>query len=186
MEEKGHPIRNSIVATVASGLLLAGALAIWPNIWVTIKVVFSWLGSLLTTTVPIQVWLLFLLSALALLCVVGIVLLFVATRETTIAATDYTRYTQDCFGGLVWRWRWSAGHILDLLPYCPADDTLLILGDGWAGSYTDLYCETCQKMVSSIPRGDYGYFKSSIMRQIDRKVRNGEWKQIVEKQLPNG
>jgi hypothetical protein len=184
MEEKGHSIRNRIVATVVSGLLLAGALAVLPSVWLAIKAFFLWLGGLLTTTASIPVWGLLPLSALALISVLRIAASFLPRQEPSLPLQDYTAYTQDTFRGITWRWRWISGRIVDLYPYCPTDDTLLVHND-WVGSYTEFHCETCRKMIAIIQGGDHTYVQSFILRQIDRKVRNDEWKQIVEKQLPN-
>ncbi len=42
---------------------------------------------------------------------------------------------------------------------------------------TDFVCENCNTIVAAIKGGDKGYALGAIEREIDRRVRTGEYKQ---------
>ena len=92
-------------------------------------------------------------------------------------------YKQDSFLGLKWRWSYISGSPVNAWAYCPDCDTMLVYSE--SGSYYDSYkktvltCETCCQVLLN-HEGDRNYLVEKIHRQIDRKIRNGDWERIVE------
>lgn len=84
------------------------------------------------------------------------------------------RYREDHFLGLRWRWRWRRGRPVDIWCYCPDDDTQLVFRYSQADNEVTFQCETCGRRYGSFA-GDYSYVRGLIRRQIDRKLRSGEW-----------
>lgn len=86
-------------------------------------------------------------------------------------------YTHDRFLGLTWRWGYRRFGRPDVpWAHCPVCDTALIYnseGDG-GRMRTVLTCETCDRAVLQ-HEGDAQYLAAKILRQIERKIRTGEW-----------
>lgn len=101
-------------------------------------------------------------------------LLFILRLLAKLRRPEWNFYTQDVFWGMVWRWNYSmvGGNVLDIAPYCPDDDTLLVFNHLGLDQYETIFaCESCGKKFGPF-RGDVSYTKNRIQRQIDRKIRN--------------
>jgi len=176
MSKKEHPVRTDLVVGVL--ITVIGGIILWlvPSILAWIKVAVAWLvGFLLSpVTVPVLVFGLLMLAVLYTVVSIGL-----TVRRPSVPA--WYDYTEDTFLGVTWRWQYtSSGHIEDLRPYCPDDDTVLV-GRVIRGIViqASLHCETCGKMFGPV-EGDEADVMGKVKRQIDRKVRKGEWKQVVE------
>jgi ribosomal protein S27E len=92
-----------------------------------------------------------------------------------------TDYTSDRFFGIVWRWSYPGGTMSEPRAYCPSCDTTLVYSENreYGEWRTHFYCETCQKECHDA-QGGRAYVIAKVVRQVDRKLRNGEWKPIVE------
>jgi hypothetical protein len=178
--------RTKIIVSVSSTLIattiIVGAARIWPSF-------AAWLGSawtaawgFITYRQPVPVWLLSFL----ILCAVALVA-FILLRLRAIRP-DWRSYTQDEFFGVIWRWRYtSQGGVADLIPFCPACDTLIrpARQDPPAGYYSSEWpyhtrfgCDHCTAKPS-VTKGSIDTIHDKIIRQIDRKLRNDEWRQIA-------
>jgi len=75
---------------------------------------------------------------------------------------------------MVWRWCYSeTGHRVESLwCFCPHDDTTLVHREEY--DRVSFECETCHRRFGPLP-GDRIQAISMIIRQIDRKLRTGEW-----------
>jgi hypothetical protein len=181
-------IKNQIIAGIA--VLAIAAFASWfygllPKIGNIIRAGISFLGD--RVVMPRWYYYLLLLCGLALL--VRVVIGFrnrTKIKEESISSTDYQR---DTFFGIVWRWDYfSSGEISDemLAPYCPTDDTLLVKNPKFSfdNVNAEFYCETCKKVFT--PREGSGVtLKGKVIRQIDRKIRVGEWRELVKSSSAN-
>lgn len=95
-----------------------------------------------------------------------------------------THYFQDTFLGLTWRWTYSNQTINPPFCFCPSCDTLLIWDITISEQYiahfegksavTSIKCEHCHRELYH-GDGDQRTIQAQVVRQIDRKIRTGEW-----------
>jgi hypothetical protein len=96
-------------------------------------------------------------------------------------------YIEDRFDGLVWKWRYSFdGAIHDPWCFCPECDGILIYSEDYKSDWSreqvmNLTCEHCRTPKGTLS-GHRAYNVDRIRRLIDRKIRVGEWREVVEKQ----
>ena len=65
--------------------------------------------------------------------------------------------------------------------FCPQDDTQLIFKlPGVVDTLATIECESCGKIYGHYD-GSQQNLISAIKRQIDRKIRSGEWREVVAK-----
>lgn len=174
MKHEGQTIRNwilGIIGTVIAGLILAG-LNYWiPSLWSFTKTSTSWVWSIATYTVVVPFWALCLIASFV---VPTLIQLWNGIRGPT-----WHDYTMDEFDGIRWRWKYSGDkRVTDLCCYCPSDDTKLVYsedGGEWQGWKFILGCETCRQRFGPF-EGRVRDLEHAIERQIDRKIRNNEWK----------
>lgn len=176
-------IRNQIIAGVA--VLAIAGLASWFFGFLSIPITYiggiirrgvSFFGD--TVLMPRWFYYLLVLFGLALL---GLALLTrIKEREEDIS---FRKYQRDTFFGVVWRWSYSSSGDFygdSLAPYCPSDDTLLVnKPHSFDYENAELFCETCRKDFT--PReGELEELKGKVIRQIDCKLRTGEWQKVVK------
>jgi hypothetical protein len=182
-----HPTRNAIIAgviaTVVGGLILAGILSTTFRQWIYSFITTTWKlitasWHYLLSSVPVPRWLLGLLILLSLVTLLRAMLLLF--KSEGVDEPTWQSYTQDEFFGIVWRWD-NEFLPSSIRPYCPRCDTLLVYF-GYSGSNftssTLFSCETCRSEIANL-EGNYDYIVAKVGRQIDRKMRNGEWKDVV-------
>lgn len=176
-------IRNGIIVTVVGGLILAAILA-FPEWFKTSWKVIVATWHFLFASIPVPR---FVLGLLVLFCLV------MAYREIRRAVQkvlnvpsidDSFLYTKDEIFGLVWRWDYSTSNPLERLrAFCPRCDTILVHSLDFVSrnyqSWTTFSCETCKKEVTTL-EGDINHVLQKVGRQIERKVRTGEWKQAIK------
>ena len=174
MAREAHPIRNNVIATLIAAAILAGLAQIGPVRPFLDRFLFSPLLAVwrwLVHSVPVPVWLLVALAVLALATVIRIVVAQLKSRSP-----HWLDYRADRFLGVHWRWTFSAGEVSRITPFCPIDDTLLV-GDNGYKSF-NLRCETCAQTWGPF-EGDGHSLTGTIRRQIERKIRSGEWQSVV-------
>jgi hypothetical protein len=135
----------------------------------------GWLGEPVQTTR----WVFWTLT-LSVIALVGLVL--VGLAATVI--NSHRAYTTDTFFGVVWRWTWTRGRPIgsdDLNPYCPKCDRWVTLQeeDRYGNDFTHVVCEACG--IDSVREGTRHQFRHEVIREIDLKLRNGEWKKAVKR-----
>lgn len=177
-ESSFKTIRNGAIASVVASI----AMLFFPSIWTVIKAAgrsmlnsATWLWhSFFNSSLQVTGWLLTSLIALAL---VGVVLVFRLTRSAK-------RWKVGYFYNMRWRWRWSwsGNGVLDLWCYCPRCDGTLVYDDSSCQTHypehhkTDFICENCNReVVGTISGGGWRYAISVIEREIDRRVRTGQY-----------
>ena len=177
---------NSIKSNVIGGVLTAGCLAIVAYIWAFAPGVWKWFTDLLasiwthlTTPASVPTWWLYALYAIS-----AITVLTLALRiRSAIKATGpiVTEYREDRFFGAIWRWKYFQGGPTGIWAFCPACDTVLVYSyqRDFGDLKTALHCETCNRTILT-ESGDKDDLQGKVHRQIDRKIRNGEWKNNIE------
>ena len=182
-----HSIRNGIIASVVSGLLLAAIFSPTFRKWISLFITTTW--KLITGT-----WDYLLASVAVPRCVLGLLILlslvtlFRAVRplfkSQAVAEPTWQSYTQDEFFGMVWRWdNYSRDPINSMRAFCPRCDTMLVYSEHvWSSdlaSSTLFTCDTCGRQIAEL-EGSMSHVLGKIGRQIERKVRTGEWKRAIE------
>jgi hypothetical protein len=127
-------------------------------------------------------WVLLILGFLALITIVRFV---IGLRQGVAPA--HQNYKQQRLYGANWRWSWCGGEISTLWCYCPECETELVYDDSPARDLlsplparTDFVCENCSKIVASIPGGGKSYAIGAVKREIQRRVRTGEFAHSAE------
>jgi hypothetical protein len=184
--DEKHSVRNGIFVTVIGGLILAAViygLSFIPGL-------FRWVGTLiagfwhhLTSSIAIPWALFWLLLILSTICIIRIV------RPLFKRGSDVPRlrsYTEDRFENIVWRWSYNfANQPINIQPYCPYCDIQLVhvVPPFWdnQGDKVSFYCENCKRTLANVEGGGRSYAISMIARHIDRKIRTGEWEQLIER-----
>ncbi len=175
-----HPLRTLVLGTVISGLILA--IFLWlagflPAIWHALKSASIWFFHFLVSSFPIPVW---SIVFIFILIVPTLIKLFSRFSKKDVNHPNWRDYNEDEILKMRWRWRYTSygGNIENIVCFCPSDDTQLIYED-W-GSQVVFRCETCRRQFGPI-QGSHGYIIGMIERQIQRKLRTGEWKEVVQR-----
>jgi len=188
MSEK-HTIRNTIFATVAAGLIVAVLLSAWFG--GILQACFHWLlsvirfmGSLLTHQIKIPLWALLILTILAILPIFRIV----RTLRKKDSEPSEDTYIQDDLFGVVWRWCYSSNGIDDLWAFCPHCDNTLVYDEQrsdrrkpsrfYPPEFTKFVCENCDTKSQEL-LGNKSHALGRVEREIDRRLRTGEWKKSI-------
>ena len=175
-ESKSSPIVTRVIA----GVLTAGALWAATFIpgalkWVSETAALAWSHFLGTSEFPN--WGLYLLALMSIHTVT-----YWIARVTKPKGPSVAEYNHDTFLGLKWRWSYMSGHPTNAWAFCPRCDTILVYSE--VGSRFDqdrktvLTCETCNCDLLDHD-GDKDYLVQKIHRQIDRKIRTGEWQHVI-------
>lgn len=178
---------NSIKSNVIGGVLTAGVLAIAGVVWAFAPGAWAWFTNLwalawayLTSSASLPMWLVYVLyiASAAWLIRIGLgIYSAISNKEPT-----FIEYSRDCFFGAIWRWHYVQGCPTGIWSFCQACDTVLVYSYQWdyGEQKTKLFCETCNRPIHT-EQGDKGDLVAKVHRQIDRKIRNGEWKNYVER-----
>lgn len=177
-------IRNGVI----TGLLVAAIGGLVPTSrpyvigtvsWLWRQLVGAW--NWLCEPHAVWGWLLFLLTTLA---VTGVGVLLRLWRENAAASIQpHLQYVQDYMFGALWRWKWHNNQVVSITGFCPSCDGTLVyspsnpvfqsFGDA---PYVTLHCENCRgKEVSRFDGGGVDYALSAVGREIERRVRTGEY-----------
>ncbi len=177
-QSTSRSIREKVVVAVLSAVILwflSRIVVKVPEIWTYSVRGLNWFFE---KNIQTPLWLLCILS-LAALIVAALILLLVFQKKSESSEPSWNDYRKDFFHGMIWRWSYSASQkIQNVAAYCPRDDTILVYGYGRYDRETIFQCETCKQVFDPI-QGDHDNALGVIERQIDRKLRTGEWKQVV-------
>lgn len=171
---------SSITTRVIGGVLTAGILWAISKIpgalsWVADRCVSFWHHITNSSIVPNG--LLYLLGGCAVYSLLATGRYFWQLRGPTV-----NQYNEDKFLGLVWRWSFTfKGSPTNTWAFCPNCDTQLVYTPKYeyGNIKTILSCETCNTNLLT-HEGDKDYLVEKINRQIDRKIRNGDWMSLVK------
>lgn len=129
-------------------------------------------------------WVLLGLCTLALPSIIRIIRSAFRTRRPTEAhGRDFTELEYD---GVLWRWQYShGGDIHSLVSFCarPGCDMQIFAGLGpYRSPYyqsTKYECDRCGHAIDI--EGSEGEIESKVMREIQRLLRSGGWKQYARR-----
>ena len=188
MKEHTGALRVGIISTVVGGLILAAILAFVPRAWSFTCHAFSLIASAisafwshLAASSSVPHWLLYLLVALALPFVCRTL---ARLRPDNSGDDPYRAYQTDVFFGV--RWKWDYGYNnepVGIWGECPQCRTDLVYSYDDILHRTDFTCETCHKTLAKL-EGNKGFVLGKVARQVERKIRTGEWKDNESSQQP--
>lgn len=180
-EKESHRIRNRIIVTVGSGLILSAILyfiGVVPKIisWICAKITWAWVAFIASYSNP--GWLLVILYIFAF---IGIVSAYRFLRPKK--DPKFIKYTEDFLYEAKWRWSWDGQTISKLKGYCPRCDMELVYDDSscrnrnpmYREYKTDFSCENCNKVVAKVNGGDLEYALSAVKRELTRRIRTNEY-----------
>ena len=183
MSEKSYiAIRNGIIASVIAGLILLAVPTLrgYANSfldWIWVGVVWCWEALISSYSLPGWAWL-----GIFILALFGLINTYVAARGEP-AKPDYESYIEDSIYGAKWRWTWVGNTISNVWCYCPRCDATLVYDDSSCRDLysdcnkTDFICENCgHSVVATITGGNKNYAAGAIKREIDRRIRTGEYR----------
>jgi len=95
----------------------------------------------------------------------------------------YRAYVRDSFFDLEWRWSWRDSDVSDLKAYCPTCGREVVQKYHFEHECQDathlvFHCQQCGQL-----KKDTRDITKRVRREIELKVRNDEWKEVV-KSLP--
>lgn len=167
-----HRIRNGIIITVVSAAILYGATFI-PGLYRWFVNLLLWSGRFFAEPVTIGRWLFTFACLLAAVTVIRFVRPLFRRGKRERGVSDYRT---DRFFGLVWRWTYGfGGQPQGIWCFCPDCDTQLVYTQDRFPDRIWLTCEYCNRRLYEAD-GTRDYVVSQVYRQIDRKIRNGSWK----------
>lgn len=178
-------IRNGAIASTIAGIFLLAIPAL-RRYFITF---FSWLWSgavwcwdAIFSYYVLPGWSLLIIFILAAIGLVKLLIFFKGKGEKS----DHISYVEDYVFNVKWRWRWVNEQIIDLWCFCPSCDATLVYNDRSSRNLynpvnkTDFLCENCNhRIITTINGGAMNYAISAVEREIDRRIRTGEYKNIM-------
>lgn len=170
--------RTALWAAAAAGLGLvaAGLGAEAPRTWLLEAAQAA--GTHLGRSTPLPHWSIYLLSACAAACAWQARRWGRPVRPGRAPASPRPAdYQRDRFLGVQWAWHWDERQRpKGLWAACPACATRLVtyVAKPPAERRVKMFCEHCRVTLVDAP-GDRDYLHARIARQIERKLRTGQW-----------
>jgi hypothetical protein len=185
-DSEKHPIRNRIIFPVVSGLILAGLIYFIPKFFSFLQGALSttWNYLLSGTLVPNS--LLFLLIILAIPTILRLIKFFFRSKlQRTSDENNLSLYKSDFLFGMSWKWSFINSNDLpsqDLWCFCPSCATRLVCQLGINGNKmtTKFLCENCG-FCSNQFVGSNTDALNTVIREIERRINTGEWKDKIKK-----
>ena len=181
-ENSFKSISNGAIASVIAGVILLAVPVLRGYVisflsWLWSGVVSCWDALVASYSLPGWVWLLIFILAF-----VGLVNIYLSLKGKS-EEPEFKSYIEDFIHGAKWRWSWMGNQISNVWCFCPRCDATLVYDDSSCRSLysdvnkTDFICENCgHSVVASITGGNKDYAPGAIRREIERRVRTGEYK----------
>jgi hypothetical protein len=181
-ENSFKAIRNGAIASVIAGIVLLAVPVLRGYVvsflsWLWSGVVWCWESLIASYSLPGWAWL-----VISIFTLIGLVNIYLSIKGES-EQPEFKTYIEDFIHGAKWRWSWAGNQIANVWCYCPRCDATLVYDDSSCRNYlsdikkTDFICENCgHSVVASIPGGNKDYATGAIMREIDRRIRTGEYK----------
>ncbi len=185
-DSEKHPIRNGIIFPVVVALIVAGLLYFIPKFLAFVQNVIAILWNYLLSRTLIPNSLLCLLIILAIPTILGIIKFFFRSKlQRRSDENKLVLYKSDVVFGMLWRWPFITEENLpsrDLWCFCPSCATRLIDKLGFNGSEmtTNFHCENCG-FISRKFIGNRDSALKTVIREIERRINTGEWKDKIKK-----
>lgn len=184
--------KDPVWSSVIAGIILAVIVAVGQHffgLWEYVSIGGVWLWSVITTDIPIPLW----------LVIIGIPILVllipVITRLIPDKEPSFTKYTHDHILEIDWSWKWippnkfRAEYKFDeLKPRCPSCKSVLNIND-YDGRLVYCINDSC-KWQWPLASQRYAYhhvghrsdaidhsskLNERVLKEIDRKMHTGEW-----------
>ncbi len=181
-ENSFKSIRNGAIASVIAGIILLAVPVLRGYVvsflsWLWSRVVWCWGALVASYSLPGWAWLLIFILAF-----VGLINIYLSLKGES-EEPEFKSYIEDFVYGAKWRWSWVGNQISNVWCFCPRCDATLVYDDSSCRNLysdvnkTDFICENCgHSVVASITGGNKDYATSAIRREIERRVRTGEYK----------
>lgn len=177
-------LQSKVFVGVSSSVATAGILwftGLLPTIWnwslSIVAQVWMWLFSL--HAISIQGWHLVVVTVLLLTGIAFWILL--GWKITPFYKNSPGRYRSDVFFGARWTWKFCLGRPTDIWCECPHCSTTLVYTEDFSirGDERKYFsCETCGHRSQSF-EGNQRFAISKIHRQIERKIKTGEYRKLI-------
>src|SRR6266404_5689108 len=174
----GIGIVASAVGTVIATAIIKGS----DYVFELVKSLSVGTWHLLTSTLSVPIW---LVLAAAAWIVYSVYLMLQGILLRALEPQPHTHYFRDQFWGLTWIWTYSGRTIDPPWCYCPSCETQLVCVITVPPFYDTsieptivISCERCRRTLYE-GEGD----QHRVQGQIERRIRTGEWKQVVERHL---
>lgn len=179
---------STIKTSVVSGIILIIISLIIPISREYILKFFSLLGnmfssfwSFLSSTYPVYGWVLIIAGISVLIIILEI---FSALKNIgrNSEVNNFKSYKEDIIFNVKWRWEWISNSIENLWCFCPTCDATLVYTDNTVRHYlnnenkVDFTCENCDIKLASIPGSTRYDALNFIKRELERRIRTGEYK----------
>jgi hypothetical protein len=177
MPREKHPILYNLIGTVLGGLILSCVLYFVPGAYPLLVRVIKSAWGFLSWRIPTPLWLL----ALLVIPTIAIVVIAVAAFLTPAHVPEFYSYTEDRLFNAIWRWQYGSSGIWDLASFCQSCESRLVYSDTralYGPTLTKLICEHCSREITET-EGDYDYLEARVKREIDRRIRTGEYKRSL-------
>jgi hypothetical protein len=190
--EERKPISREILVGVAIGVLIGWVSGFFRWLWHVIVATVMALATLwqesvwpaLSAPITLPVWVGLLLALLAVWGASRWLVPFIMARRKPAPRRDYF---QDNQLGVVWRWDYGAfgdgPSFSTFKAYCPNCDSEMVRE--YSFSYDDEFslmrCQNCGAGSSNV-RGNYDALVGRVHREVERKIRTGDWLKVVESQ----
>lgn len=92
---------------------------------------------------------------------------------------DFHDYVEDNLYSVPWRWEWKKDNIVNLKCHCPKCDEVLVYENDNILHKTYFLCPSCDKQKAVIGGGDSKYAFGIVKREIQRKIRTKEFKDLI-------
>ncbi len=180
-ENSYKTIRNGVIASVIAGVILLFIPVVREYFLIALKWIWSgivWCWSSIFISYSFSGWFLLILFGLAFIGILSIYFSF----QRYFEQPEHNEYTSDTIFGMKWRWYWKGHSIRNLWCFCPNCDATLVYDDSscrrFSGeSATHYICENCaSNRVGSITGGNKSYAEGAVKREIDRRIRTGQYK----------
>ena len=167
-------VRNGTISAILAGIVL---MIIIPAIrehaikfftWLWLGVVWCWNAFISSYSLPGWAWIIVFLFA-----IVGVITIFQALKP--VDKPEHMAYIEDDIRGATWRWEWIENRLYDLWCYCPHCDATLVSQVDSISYETHFLCENCHSTVTSFKGRNKDYALGAVKREIDRRIRTGEY-----------
>ena len=180
-ESSGQIIRNGAIATILGGIvLLFISKEMFYSIWSVLSSLPRWIWEKLIDSYALAGWLWIPVIILSLIGITTIIMEIKINRVNN--EPEHYSYKEDVIHAAKWRWNWHNGNVSNLCCFCPSCDANLVYNDSTVRHYlsdeagTKFICENCNyRIVTKIEHGDREYALNLVTREIDRRVRTGQY-----------
>ena len=138
--------------------------------WLWFGVLWCWKALISSYSLPGWAWIIVFLFA-----IIGVITILQALIP--VEKPEHVSYVEDDMFGAKWRWKWIENRLSNLWCYCPHCDATLVRQVDSILHETHFLCENCRHSVITTLRGRDKYFVLGVVeREIDRRIRTGEYK----------